>query len=311
MISASRLKTTALAAVAFAVLGAASAIPSAPVHASEIKYVVNNVAITSYDIERRAALNRLFRQKGDGKKAGEDMIEQALKSAEMARMGVRVAQKQVDDAYARFATSNKLQPAQLDQVMAQAGVTKAHMKEFIRVQMGWSQALGARFRSTGGMSEQEMVKKVFELGGKKPSSTEYMLQKVVFVVPAKDRGALLAKRKREADALRQRYNGCATTRQFAKGLIDVTVQEIPRVLEPELPPDWEKQIKATKPGGATVTRETPSGVEFIGVCSAREVNDDRAAQLVLQNDGKLDEKAEELSKKYIGELRKSARIAER
>ncbi|MDP3895164.1 MAG: peptidylprolyl isomerase [Mesorhizobium sp.] len=286
-------------------------LPLAAAHASQIRYIVNDVAVTSYDIERRAALNRLFRQKGDAKKAADDMIEQSLKSVEMERRGIRIAKKQVDDAYARFATSNKLQPAQLDQVMAQAGVTKQHMKEFIRVQMGWSQLLGARFRSTSGMSEQDMVQKVFELGGKKPSSTEYMLQKVVFVVPAKERGAILAKRKREAEALRQRFTGCETTRQFAKGLIDVTVQDIPRVLEPELPPDWEKQIKATKAGGATPTRETNAGVEFIGICSSREVNDDRAAQLVLQNDGKLDEKAEELSKKYVGELRKSARITER
>lgn len=311
MISASRLKNAAAMAIAVVMLGAASVVPFHGAEASQIKYVVNNVAITSYDIERRAALNRLFRQKGDSKKAAEDMVEQALKSSEMARLGIRISQKAVDDAYARFATSNKLQPAQLDQVMSQSGVSKAHMKEFIRVQMGWSQALGARFRATGGMTEQDMVQKVFELGGKKPSATEYMLQKVVFVVPAKERGALLAKRKREAEALRQRYNGCETTRQFVKGLIDVTVQDIPRVLEPELPPDWEKQIKATKAGGATPTRETDAGVEFIGICSSREVNDDRAAQLVMQNDGKLDEKAEELSKTYVAELRKAARINER
>lgn len=310
MILTSALRTVAAFAVVAATFGAVSVVTS-PAEASEIRYVINNVPVTSYDIERRAALNRLFRQKGDTKKAGGDMVEQALKSAELARLGIRIPDKQVDDAYARFATSNKLQPAQLDQVMAQAGVTKSHMKEFIRVQMGWSQALGSRFRATGGMSEQDMVQRVFELGGKKPSATEYMLQKVVFVVPAAERGAILARRKREADALRQRYNGCENTRQFAKGLVDVTVQDIPRVLEPELPPDWEEQIKATKPGGATTTRETPAGIEFIGICSSREVNDDRAAQLMLQNDGKLDEKAEALSTKYIGELRKAARITER
>ena len=30
---------------------------------------------------------------------------------------------------------------QLDGIMAQSGVTKSHFKEFIRSQMGWSQAL--------------------------------------------------------------------------------------------------------------------------------------------------------------------------
>jgi peptidyl-prolyl cis-trans isomerase SurA len=281
-------------------------------HASEIKHVVNGAPITSYDIQRRTALMRLFRQKGS---ASDQMIEQTLKSSEMARFNVRVSKEQVNGAYANFASSNKLKPAQLDQILNQSGVTAKHMKEFIRVQMGWSQVLGMRMRSSsaggGMMTEQQMVRKVFELGGQKPSATEYMLQKITFVVPAKERSSILAKRKREAEAFRQRFNGCESSRQFAKGLIDVTVQDIPRVLGPELPPDWKKAIESGKPGTATSTRETASGIEFIGICSSREVNDDRAAQMVLNNDGKLDEKAEEMSKKYLAELKEKAAITNR
>lgn len=301
----------ATAAAILAVFGALAVLPAAPAMASEIKYIVNNTAVTSYDIQRRAALNRLFRQKGGAEKAAQDMVEQALKSEELARRNIRISKQTVDDSYNRFATSNKLKPAQLDQILSQAGIGREHMKEFIRIQMGWSQLLGSRYRATEMMTEQQMVRKVFELGGKKPSATEYLLQKVTFVVPQKERGAILGKRKREAEAMRQRFNGCETTRQFAKGLIDVSVQDIPRILEPELPPDWEKQIKATKPGAATPVRETAAGVEFIGVCSSREVNDDRAAQMMLQADGKMDEKGEELSKKYVEELRKVARIVKK
>ncbi|SMH44018.1 peptidylprolyl isomerase [Mesorhizobium australicum] len=301
----------ATVAVVLAALSGAAVFSAPPAVASEIKYIVNNTAVTSYDIQRRVALNKLFRQKGGTEKAAQDMVEQALKSEEMARRNIRISKQAVDDSYNRFATSNKLKPAQLDQILSQAGIGREHMKEFIRIQMGWSQLLGSRYRSTEMMTEQQMVRKVFELGGKKPSATEYMLQKITFVVPQKERGAILGKRKREADAMRQRFNGCETTRQFAKGLIDVSVQDIPRILEPELPPDWATQIKAAKPGTATAVRETPAGVEFIGVCSSREVNDDRAAQMMLQTEGKLDEKAEELSKKYVDELRKTARIVQR
>lgn len=302
-----------VALAAALVFSAAALGPAAsPAQASEIKYVVNRIAITTYDIQRRAALIRLFRQKA---KAEDEMIDQALKNSEVAARGIRISEEQVNGAYANFANSNKLKPAQLDQILNQAGVTARHMKEFIRTQMGWSQLLGMRMRSSsaggGMMTEQQMVKKVFELGGKKPSATEYMLQKVTFVVPAKERGAILGKRKREAEAFRQRYNGCQTARQFAKGLVDVSVQDIPRILGPELPPDWKKQIEAAKPGTATSVRETPAGIEFIGICSAREVSDDRAAQMVLQSDGKLDEKAEEMSKTYISELRTKAQIIKR
>jgi peptidyl-prolyl cis-trans isomerase SurA len=152
---------------------------------------------------------------------------------------------------------------------------------------------------------------MLEKGGAKPSATEYMLQQVIFVVPKAERGATLAKRKREAEAMRARFNGCNTTREFAKGLIDVTVRDLPRVLAPQLPPDWAEQVKATKLGGATPVRETDRGIEFIGICSSREVSDDKAAQMVFQSESTGDKNADELSAKYVEELKAKAKIVTR
>ncbi|CAM5638357.1 Chaperone SurA [Mycolicibacterium aubagnense] len=287
---------------------------SQPAFASEIKYVVNNVAITTGDIQHRAAFLRLQKRKGD---AADEMVEQTLRLAEARRLGIRISDQQVNEAYARFASNNKMQLAQLDGVMDKSGVTKQHFKDFIRAQMAWNQALGMRYRSEqggGGLSEQDAVRKMLQKGGNKPSATEYLLQQIIFVVPAAERGALMAKRKREAEAMRARFNGCNTTREFAKGLIDVTVRDLGRVLAPQLPADWADQIKATKAGGATNVRETDRGIEFIGVCSAREVSDDKTAQLMLQNEGlggKKDDAADELSKKYVSELKAKAVIVQR
>ena len=78
------------------------------------------------------------------------------------------------------------------------------------------------------MTEQDAVRKMLEQGGTKPSATEYTLQQMIFVVP-KSGNANIGQRKREADAMRARFNGCENTRQFAKGLIDVTVRDLGRV----------------------------------------------------------------------------------
>lgn len=300
----------------FALLLAATSVSvtvmTPPAFASEIKYVVNDVPVTSGDIAHRAAFLKLQRKKGD---AAQEMIDQTLRLAEAKRLGIRISDAQVEAAYQRFASNNKMQLSQLDGVMEKSGVTKGHFKEFIRAQMAWNQALSARYRSgdgTGAVSEQDLVRKMLEKGGSKPSATEYMLQQVIFVVPAAERSATLAKRKREADAMRARFNGCGTTHEFAKGLIDVTVRDLGRVLAPQLPSDWAEQIKATKVGGATVTRETERGVEFIGICSSREVSDDKVAQMVFQSEGSGgDKNADELSKKYVDELKAKARIVKR
>ncbi|TIN92132.1 MAG: peptidylprolyl isomerase [Mesorhizobium sp.] len=298
----------------FALLVAATSVSMTvmmpPALASEIKYVVNNVPITTGDIAHRAAFLKLQRKKGD---AAQEMIDQTLRLAEARRLGIRISDAQVEAAYQRFATSNKMQLSQLNGVMEKSGVGKDHFKEFIRAQMAWNQALSARYRSGegGSVTEQDAVRRMLDKGGAKPSATEYMLQQVIFVVPASERSATLAKRKREADAMRARFNGCTTTREFAKGLIDVTVRDLGRVLAPQLPPDWAEQIKATKVGGATVTRETERGVEFIGICSSREVSDDKTAQMVFQSEGSSDKNADELSKKYVEELKAKAHIVKR
>ena len=298
----------------FALLVAATSVSmtvmTPPAFASEIKYVVNDIPITSGDIAHRAAFLKLQHKKGD---PAQEMIDQTLRLAEAKRLGIRIGDAQVEAAYQRFATGNKMQLSQLDGVMEKSGVGKDHFKEFIRAQMAWNQALSARYRSGegGSVTEQDAVRRMLDKGGAKPSATEYMLQQVIFVVPAAERSATLAKRKREADAMRARFNGCTTTREFAKGLIDVTVRDLGRILAPQLPPDWAEQIKATKVGGATVTRETERGIEFIGICSSREVSDDKTAQMVFQSEGSGDKDADALSKKYVDELKAKARIVKR
>ena len=306
-----------LISAGLAVLMSVPAVPAifaVPASASEIKYIVNDVPVTSYDIQRRAAFLRLQRRSGNlNSMAAEQMVEQTLRIAEIKRLNIRITDQAVDDAYARFAKSNKMSAQQLDGIMAQSGVTKAHFKEYIRTQMGWSQALSARHRADQGGNQQKAVRDMLKKGGEKPSATEYMLQQVIFVVPKAERSAILGKRKREAEAMRGRFNGCDSTRQFAKGLIDVTVRDLGRVLAPELPSEWADQIKSTKPGGATSVRETDRGVEFIGICSAREVSDDRVAQLMLRSESSSDgdKAAEVLDKKYMAELREQARIVKR
>lgn len=292
-------------------LGSLASLP-APAEASEIKLIVNNVPVTTYDIQRRAAFLKLQRRKGNlNALAEDDMVTQALHNAEAARLGIRISDDQVSEAYKRFAGSNKMSVKQLDGIMAQSGVTKAHFKEFIRSQMAWNQALSARNRSAArSMTEQDVVQRMLKDGGAKPTATEYMLQHVIFVVPESDRGNM-ANRKREAEAMRARFSGCDRTREFAKGLLDVTVRDLGRKFGPELPPEWAEQIKKTKVGGATGVRETSLGVEFIGICSSREVSDDRVAKMMFQLEGATDDNAEDLGKKYTAELREKAKIVKR
>lgn len=277
--------------------------------ASEIKIIVNNQAITSVDIARRVAFLRLQRTGGNlGEKAREQLIEEALKLQEAARIRALVSDEMVDASFERFADSNNLSAKQLTQVLNQAGVTPKHFKAFIRVQMSWPRVISA-IGGGGGMSTQDLVSKMLERGNDKPTTTEYFLQQVVFVVPANKRSqSVLNARKREADQLRGRIQGCDSAASMITGLRDVSLRQLGRIMQPQLPLDWKPLIEKAKAGGATTARITERGVEFIIICSAKTVSDDKAAELVFRSENEEAGESEE-AKKYLAELRKRAVIA--
>src|SRR5690606_35365761 len=133
-------------------------------------------------------LLRLMQRGGNVQElAAQEMVDQSLRLQETARLGINVTQEEVDQSYASFASSNNLTVAQLDQIMAQSGVTKEHFKEFLRTQRGWAQVLRARSRSSETLSEQDVVQRMLQQGGQKPSATEYILQQVIFVIPPGER----------------------------------------------------------------------------------------------------------------------------
>ncbi|MEX3008226.1 SurA N-terminal domain-containing protein [Hoeflea sp. TYP-13] len=281
-----------------------------PALANKIAIIVNGTAITTYDIDRRVKLLRLQRTRGNlKKKAQEQLIEEAIKMAEVARLRATVSDARVNQSYARFAKSNKMSTKQMSQMLSQAGVGADHFKEFIRVQMSWPRVVDARYNSGGRMSTEDLVSNMLERGGEKPTTTEYILQQIIFVVPKAKRNAILNKRKREAEAMRKRFVDCNTSREFAKGLKDVSVRDLGRVMQPALPQAWKPLVEKTTAGRTTGTKVTDRGVEFIAVCSSKEVSDDLAAEMVFRSERAKSPGGDNTnSDKYLKELREKARV---
>lgn len=289
------------------------ATPSITQAASQIKIVVNKQAITSTDIKRRAALLRLQGQKGKlTSKAQEQLIEEALQLQEMQNRRTVPSNLEVDAAFANFARGNNLSIKQMSRVLGQAGVTAKHFKGFISIQIGWQRLVAARYGRSGKMSTQDLVSKMLERGDDKPTTTEYILQQVIFVVPSKKRSkSALNRRNTEAKRFRSNIDSCETTKQRAVGLKDITVRNLGRFLKPELPPEWAPLISKTAVNKPTSTRFTDKGVEFLVICKSRSVSDDVAAEMVFRLEQQKSGEADANSKKYIKELRRKAVIAKR
>lgn len=316
MIGAKNTVRTMIAGLAFATV-AGLALPKANTAyaASEVRVVVNGTALTSGDVAKRQAFLRLQHQKADAKAAEDQLIEQTLKEQEISRVRMSVSKDDVDASFARFATGNKLTTAQMTQILNQAGVGVDHFKAFIAVQMSWPRLVNARYGNSNKMSNADLVARMMENNKQKPETTEYILQQMIFVVPASKKG-IVGKRKSEAEASRSKYPGCEQAKVFAATMRDVSVRDLGRMLAPELPPEWKPLVEQAK-GNTTATRVTEKGVEYLAICSQRQVSDDQAAEMVFREEDLNKAKDKNAppenanATKYLDELRKKAQIVRR
>ncbi|MFK0163785.1 peptidylprolyl isomerase [Rhizobium sp. NPDC090279] len=294
---------------------ASFAVPSSDVAfaASEVKVLVNSQVITSGDIAKRVAFLKLQRQKGDLNKLAKDqLVDETLKRAEISRLRMSVSTTDVDAAFGRFAASNKMTVAQLSQILDKTGVTVDHFKSYIAVSMSWPRIVNARFGARSRMSNDDLVTRMTE-NKTKPVTTEYFLKQIVFVVPAAKRNAILNARKAEAEASRSKFPGCDQAKVFAATMHDVSVQDLGRVLAPEVPEIWKPLLEKAS-GNTTSPIITDRGVEYVAICSQRQVNDDVAAAAVFRAEDLGKNNAEGVSandKKYMDELRSKAQIVYR
>ncbi len=310
--TAARFSVTAFAAAMIATAGITGAV-SQPAFAKtvDIEVIVNNVPITNDDIAKRRNLLRLMGTKGNlNEKAREAMIDQALKQSEIALRNMSVTQPEVDEAFANFAKSNGMSVSQMSSILDQAGVGVDHFKFYIAVSMSWGQLLRARYGGSSLLPEDQFIAQLEEAEkeGKKPETTEYLLKRIVFVVPQNERGSLLAKRKREAEAARSKFPGCDQAISFAATMNDVTVLDYGRFLEPQLPGEWKDAVTKAK-GDTTSVQTTPFGAEFLAICDRKTTSDDYAARLVLSaEENSAEEDRDSESEKYMEELKSKAQI---
>ncbi len=249
-----------------------------------IRAIVNGAAITSTDVRHRAAFLRLRRVSGNlNSKALEEMVDQTIKLQEAAKRNTLASNAQVDEAFANFAKSNKMSTSQMGQVLSKSGVAPSHFKDFIRGQISWSRTMSSKIRAeTNQKSASDALFEIRKSGGEKPKTNEYLLEQTIFVIPADKSKSMLTQRRAEANAFRKTFTKCGETAAKAVGLRDVTVRSLPRSLEPQLPPEWKDEISKLSEGGVTDIKNTEKGVEFIAICSKREVSDDNAAKIISQ-----------------------------
>ncbi len=279
--------------------------------ATKITAVVNDQAVTSYDIAQRAKLISLTTRRGGAaarREAMNELIDDKLKLAEARRIGISVSDAEIDDAYANIAKRVKLSTKGLTGALRQSGVNPNTLKDRLRAEIAWSQVIRARFRATVKIREADVIAALQKNDDTtKNTSIEYALQAITVVVPAKASASLKAQRKRDVNNLRSRFLSCTEGAKLARGMSEVVVQPIRRRLEVEIPSNVIDDVKNTSVGRLTPPQTTEKGYELIAVCDKRELQSDASARIEMEDELRNKE-GQQMSRKYLRDLKRQAVI---
>jgi peptidyl-prolyl cis-trans isomerase SurA len=143
----------------------------------------------------------------------------------------------------------------------------------------------------------------------KPNDTasyDYTLRPILFFVPPGSPDTVVEGRKREAEALRGRFQGCDDGITFARALKDVTVREQIIRSSADIPAELRKVLDGIEVGRLTPPEVTKFGVEMFAICAKKESAADNTLVRRQARDTIMAERYEQRSKQYLQELRRGA-----
>jgi peptidyl-prolyl cis-trans isomerase SurA len=296
-----RLLAAAMMMVAVPMLATAA-------RAQQVVVIVNGEPITALDIEQRSKLTQLSTHKAPSRQEVlEELISEKLKVREAKKFGLEISDTDVDTSYATMATRMRLTADQLTAQLARSGLNAATLKARIRADMAWPQIVRGRFQQSLQIGEKDILTAMES----KPDDTkgyDYTLRPILFLVPTGSPEAFIDGRKREAEALRGRFQGCEEGIAFARLLKDIAIRDQVVRSSADIPEELRKVLDGVEVGKLTPPEVTKFGVEMFAMCAKKESAADNTPGKRKVRDTIANERYEQRSKQYLQEIRRGAMI---
>jgi peptidyl-prolyl cis-trans isomerase SurA len=275
---------------------------------AQVVAIVNGEPITEVDIQQRTRLDELSTQKKPARQEVlDELIDDKLKVQLSKRYIAEVPKREIETAYANMARRVGLTPAQFGKMTAASGVSPEALKARIHADFVWGQIVRGKFQGSLQVGEKEVEVKMQGERTEEPANYEYKLRPVLFLVPRGAAPAAFDARKKDAEALRARFQSCPEGLRFAMALPDVAVRETIARQSADLGEAQRKILNETAVGHLTPPDITPQGVELFAVCSKTAASGDTPAKRKAR-DELFNERFQALSKKFLKELRRQALI---
>lgn len=250
-----------------------------------IKILVNDDPISDYDIDQRERFLAITTQQQPSpalkKEATDMLIDERLQTQAARKAGATADEADVTKILEGMAEKNNLTVDGLATALAKAGVNIKTLKDRVRAQIVWQDAVGRKFRRDVQIADSDIDKAVSEDGAAQGGETENALQlrQVKFEIPAGADQGTIAARLAAAELLRARFESCA---ELAKGVSGASVKTLADQKPTSLAQPARLLVTNAKVGQMTPPMISQAAVELYAVCGKRSFKGDDAARQTAQ-----------------------------
>src|SRR5262249_48567446 len=133
-----------------------------------------------------------------------------------------------------------------------------------------------RYKESLQVGEKDVAAAVREKGDDKleVEASEYKMQPIVLIVPRNSPPEAYDRRKKEAEALRERVTSCAEANNYFKSMQNAASRDIVTKTSADLPEVLRDMLEKTPVGHLTPPEKTKQGIEMVAVCARNKTTID-------------------------------------
>jgi peptidyl-prolyl cis-trans isomerase SurA len=248
---------------------------------------VNDIPVTSFDIDQRLRLLEILGRKLEGndarKNALQMMIDEVIKIAEGKKYKVNATDKEIDAQIGRVAKGLNTDTAGLQTKLQSQGIALSSLKQYVAAQISFARILGGKYQVKVKVDPAEVDKKFAEVkqdleqkvstimnDPRMKAVQVYTILEIELPVEGDD-SMLLQARAVEAAQLIRNFKGCGTAREAASGIFNVKIGKQIDAVAAKISVPMKQALDKAGPGKAMGPVRGPKGIQVIGFCGKRTI----------------------------------------
>ncbi len=255
------------------------------------RLIVNDRAITQYEVNQRMQFMQLLRSPGDLEKGAIDaLVEDRLRMEAANRAGLKATPEQIQAGMEEFAGRANLTAEQFIEAIGQGGIDAQTFRDFVEAGFLWREVVRQKFGTQGQVTEVEIDRAIEGLG--RQTALRVLISEMILPAPPGSESNALALARRLQSEIKTEAGFAAAARNYSASASRARGGRMDWIPITNLPPQIAPFVLGLGPGQVSDPVQIPNGVALFQLRGVEETNQTAAssvsveyAEFFVPNDG--------------------------